>query len=191
MSDFIRRVVVGMTGSSGAIYGIRTLEALRADGRTEIHLVLSEAAFQTIALETERKIDEVRALSHFTYENSDLSAPISSGSFQTGGMIVAPCSMRSLSEIANSLAGGLLTRAADVHLKERRKLILMVRETPLHVGHLRNMVRAAETGAVILPPIPGFYHRPESVDDIVNHSVGKALDLMSIPHALYRRWQGA
>ncbi len=189
MSGFSRRIVVGISGSSSPIYGIRTLEVLRSLGEAEIHLVLTDAAEKTIVLEAGRKVEDVRRLAHVVYENQDMTASISSGSFITDGMIVAPCSMRSLAEIAHSVTGQLLTRAADVHLKERRRLILMVRETPLHLGHLRNMVQAAEIGAIILPPVPAFYHRPETIDDIVNHSVGKALDLLSIPHQLFRRWQ--
>jgi 4-hydroxy-3-polyprenylbenzoate decarboxylase len=189
MSGFTRRIVVGISGSSSPIYGIRTLETLRRLGETEIHLVLSDTAERTIGLETDWKLEDVRKLAHFVHANHDMAASISSGSFQTDGMIVAPCSMRSLAEIAHSATSQLLTRAADVHLKERRRLVLMVRETPLHLGHLRNMVTAAEIGAVILPPVPAFYHRPKSIDDVVDHSVGKALDLLGIPHQLFRRWQ--
>ena len=189
MAPSRRKIVVGISGSSGPIYGIRTLEALRATGDTEIHLVLTEAARHTISLETEWQYEGVLKLGHLVYEVRDLTAGISSGSFPTDGMIIAPCSMHTLGEIAHSISGNLLTRAADVHLKERRKLILMVRETPLHLGHLRNMVLAAEAGAIILPPIPGFYHGPQTIDDIVNHSVGKALDLLAIPHELFKRWK--
>ena len=184
------RVVVGISGSSSPIYGIRTLEALRSAEDAETHLVLTEAARRTIELETDWKVEAVLEIAHVTYDNRDLAASISSGSFQTDGMIVAPCSMHSLGEIANSISTSLLTRAADVHLKERRRLILMVRETPLHLGHLHNMVRAAEMGAIILPPVPAFYHHPKTIDDLINHTVGKALDLLSIPHNLFRRWQG-
>ena len=191
MAGFTRRIVVGISGSSSPIYGIRTLEALRASDGVQTHLVLTDAARRTIEIETGLSPADVEALAGVVHRNSDLAASISSGSFRTDGMIVAPCSMHSLGEIAHSISSQLLTRAADVHLKERRPLILMVRETPLHVGHLRNMVRAAEMGAVILPPIPAFYHRPRTIDDIVNHSVGKALDLLSIPHGLFRRWEGA
>ena len=189
MPPFTRKIVVGISGSSGPVYGIRLLEALQATGDTEIHLILTEAARQTIALETDWKPDEVSKLGHVTYSNRNLAASISSGGFKTDGMIVSPCSMRSLAEIAHSISSTLLSRAADVHLKERRPLILMVRETPLNLGHLRNMVLAAEMGAIILPPIPAFYHHPQNIDDMINHSVGKALDLLSIPHQLFRRWQ--
>lgn len=190
MTTARRKIVVGISGSSGPIYGIRTLEALRMSAETETHLVISEAALRSIELETDWQVDAVVQLADAVYDHRDIAAGISSGSFPTDGMIVAPCSMRSLSEIAHSSTTSLLTRAADVHLKERRRLVLMVRETPLHLGHLRNMVLAAEIGAIILPPIPGFYHRPASVDDIIDHSVGKALDLLSIPHTLFRRWEG-
>ena len=190
MSGFNRRIVVGISGSSGPIYGIRTLQALRATEDIEIHLILTEAAHQTILLETEWSPEEVRKLGHVNYENTNLAACLSSGSFPTDGMIVAPCSMHTLSEIAHANGSNLLARAADVHLKERRRLILMARETPLHLGHLRNMVLAAEVGAIILPPVPAFYHRPETIGDIVDHSVGKALDLLSIPHNLFARWKG-
>ena len=185
-----KRIVVGISGSSSPIYGIRTLETLHSNPDSEIHLVVTEAAHRTIELETGWKLDAVLKLAHVVHHNRDLAASISSGSFQTDGMIIAPCSMHSLGEIANSTTSALLTRAAEVHLKERRRLVLLVRETPLHLGHLRNMVSATEMGAVILPPVPAFYHRPQTIDDIINHSVGKALDLLSIPHQLYQRWQG-
>lgn len=190
MDGFARRIIVGISGSSSPIYGIRILEALRETADTQIHLVITEAARQTIALETDWTPETVSDLAHVVHGNRDIASSISSGSFPTNGMVVAPCSMHSLGEIAHATGAGLLSRAADVHLKERRPLILMVRETPLHLGHLRNMVLAAESGAVILPPIPAFYHRPRSIDDIINHSVGKALDLLSIPHNLFRRWEG-
>lgn len=184
-----KKIVVGISGSSSPIFGIRILEVLRGDPDIEVHLVLSETAQRTISLETDWNLADVLKLADVVHPNRDMAAGISSGSFRTDGMVVAPCSMRSLSEIAHSVTSQLLTRAADVHLKERRRLILMVRETPLHLGHLRNMVLAAENGAIILPPVPAFYHRPQSIDDLINHSVGKALDLLSIPHQLFRRWE--
>lgn len=190
MSDTPKRIVVGISGSSGPIYGIRTLEALRALGNVEIHVVLTEAAHRTIQLETAWSPEAVLKLGHVVHQNRDLAACISSGSFATDGMIIAPCSMHTLSEIAHSISSSLLTRAADVHLKERRRLILLTRETPLHSGHLRNMMLAAEAGAILLPPVPAFYHHPATIDDIINHSVGKALDLLSIPHHLFARWEG-
>jgi len=186
--SFRGRIVIGITGASGSVYGIRLLEVLSTYSSIEIHLVITEAGKSTIGLETDRPVEGLHRLAHFVHEDANLSAPIASGSFQTAGMIIAPCSMRSLGEIAHSLPGRLLTRASDVHLKERRPLVLMVRETPLHLGHLRNMVLAAESGAIILPPIPAFYHHPKSLDDVINHSVGKALDMLSIPHELFRRW---
>ncbi len=190
MPGFVRRIVVGITGSSSSIYGIRTLESLRAEGGTEIHLVVTATARSVINLETGRKPEDVLSLAHLVYEESDLAACISSGSFHTDGMIVAPCSMRSLAEVAHGISSTLLTRSADVHLKERRPLVLMVRETPLSLIHLRNMVTVTEAGAVVLPPIPAFYHRPQTIDELINHSVGKALDVLSIPHQLFRAWEG-
>lgn len=181
------RLVVGLSGSSSPIYGIRLLEVLKALG-IETHLVISDGAKRTIPLEARLTVPEVAALATVTYPTHDMAAAISSGSFQTDGMIVAPCSMRSLAAIANSYDTDLLIRAADVTLKERRKLVLVPRETPLHLGHLRNMVRATEIGAVILPPMPAFYHQPKSVDDIVNQTVGKVLDQFRIEHHLFRRW---
>jgi 4-hydroxy-3-polyprenylbenzoate decarboxylase len=184
-----RRIVVGITGSSGPIYGIRTLQILREHADIEVHLVMTEAACRIISLETDWALEKVLQLAGVVHENLDLAASVSSGSFPTDGMIVAPCSMHTLGEIAHSMSGNLLTRAADVHLKERRRLVLMVRETPLHLGHLRNMVAAAEAGAIILPPIPAFYQHPQTIEDIIDHSVGKALDLLSIHHRLFRRWK--
>ncbi len=182
-------VVVGLSGASAPIYGIETLKALRAVG-VPSHLVLSRAAERTIALETTYTLDDVLHLADVVHDASDMAAAVSSGSFRTRGMIVAPCSMKTLSAIANSHSDNLVARAADVTLKERRLLVLMVRETPLHRGHLELMLKAADMGAVILPPVPAFYHRPQTVDDIVRHSVGKALDLFAIEHDLFRRWQG-
>lgn len=181
------RIVVGITGSSGPIYGIRTLQVLR-EAKVETHLVITEGARRTIAAETGWRVEEVEALATAVYDNADLAAPISSGSFPTDGMVVVPCSMKTLAAIAYSMSQDLVARAADVTLKEGRRLILVPRETPLHLGHLRNMVRAAEIGAVILPPIPAFYHGPRTVEEIIDQTVGKILDQLNIPHALYRRW---
>lgn len=189
MSSTKRRIVVGISGSSSPIYGIRLLEALRGMDGLEIHLVLSDTAVRTIALETDRRVDDVLRLAHVIHDNHDMAASISSGSFRTDGMAIVPCSMRTLSEIAHSATGQLISRAADVHLKERRRLILMTRETPLHLGHLRNMVLATEIGAIIVPPVPAFYHRPKTIDDIIDHSVGKVLDLLNFPHNLFQRWE--
>ena len=182
------RIVVGLSGASSPIYGIRTLEALKEAG-VETHLVVSDGARRTITLETRWTVEKVQSLATVVYDNRDLAASISSGSFLTDGMIVAPCSMRTLSAIAHSQGQDLLVRAADVTLKERRKLVLVTRETPLHLGHLRNMVQATEIGATILPPMPAFYHAPATVDDIVNQTVGKILDQFRVEHALFRRWR--
>jgi 4-hydroxy-3-polyprenylbenzoate decarboxylase len=183
------RIVVGISGASGAIYGIRTLEALRRLG-VETHLVLSETAAETIAYETDYTEAEVRALASRVYPVDDVAAAISSGSFPTQGMVVAPCSIKTLSGIANSYNDNLLTRAADVTLKERRKLVLVVRETPLHLGHLRLMAAVTEMGAVVLPPVPAFYHKPKTVDEIVNQTVGKVLDQFGLDAGLFQRWTG-
>ena len=184
------RLIVAITGSSGAIYGVRLLEALREAPNVEVHLILSKGGKLTAALETGRKARDIEKLAHHVHSDQDLAASVASGSFRTAGMIVAPCSMKTLSGIANSYADNLVVRAADVVLKERRRLVLMPRETPLHAGHCRLMLRASEIGAIVAPPIPAFYGRPESVDDIVNHSVGRVLDLFDIESSLVRRWQG-
>ncbi len=187
----MRKLIVGVSGASGSVYAFAALQALRASGDIEIHLVLSQQARQTIALETDRTAADFEALADVVHRDSDLAATISSGSFITEGMLVIPCSMKTASAVAHSFNANLLVRAADVCLKERRKLVLVVRETPLHVGHLRTLVALAEIGAIILPPIPGMYARPRSVEDIVNHTVGKALDQFGIPNALFARWGGA
>lgn len=185
----VQRLIVGISGASGAIYGVRLLEALR-DTEVETHLVMSKMAHVTLTAETDYTVGDVQKLANHVHQPGNLAAAISSGSFRTMGMVVAPCSMRSLAEIATSLTTGLLTRAADVVLKERRKLVLMVRETPLNTVHLRNMVTVSEMGGIIAPPVPAFYTRPESIDDIINHGVGRVLDLFEIEHPLVRRWQG-
>jgi 4-hydroxy-3-polyprenylbenzoate decarboxylase len=181
------RLIVGISGASGVIYGVRLLQALRKIP-VESHLVMTRTAEVTLAHETRMKVAEVRRLADATYRVDDLAAAISSGSFRTIGMIVAPCSMRSLGEIANGISSNLLTRAADVVLKERRKLVLMARETPLHAIHLRNMLRLAEAGAIIAPPVPAFYNKPESLDDIIDHAVGRVLDLFGIDTGKVKRW---
>jgi len=181
------RLIIGISGASGVIYGVRLLEVLRPTA-IETHLVVTRSAEMTLAYETDRKLADLQALADHVHAVQDLGAAISSGSFKTIGMIVAPCSIRSLSEIAWGTTTSLLTRAADVVLKERRRLVLMVRETPLHLGHLRAMTAAAENGAIILPPVPGFYALPASVADIVDQSVGRALDLFDIETDLVRRW---
>jgi flavin prenyltransferase len=184
-----KRMVVGMTGASGAAYGIRLLEVLR-ETAIQTHLVMTETARRVIALETGRTPEEVDALADVSYANDDLTAPFASGSFATMGMVVVPCSIKSLSAIAHCFNETLLVRAADVALKERRPLVLVVRETPLHLGHLRLMTAVTEYGAVVLPPVPGFYSGPVSVQDIVDHTVGKVLDQFGVEHDLYRRWEG-
>lgn len=181
------RLIVGISGASGAVYGIRLLQALR-DLPVETHLVLSKAAELTIAHETDWKIADVAALADICHPAHDLGAAISSGSFRTLGMIVAPCSVRSMSEIATGATTTLLTRAADVVLKERRRLVLLVRETPFHSGHLRSMLALSEMGAVIAPPLPAFYGRPQTVEELVDHSVGRALDLFGLDSGRVRRW---
>jgi 4-hydroxy-3-polyprenylbenzoate decarboxylase len=185
-----KRMIVGITGASGAVYGIRLLEALR-DAAIETHLVMSDTAKRVVMLETGRAPEEVEGLASFSYSNGDLEAPIASGSFQTLGMVVVPCSIKSLSAIAQCFSETLLVRAADVALKERHRLVLVVRETPLHLGHLRLMTTVTEYGAVVLPPAPGFYHVPQRLEDIVDHTVGKILDQFEVEHALYRRWEGS
>jgi flavin prenyltransferase len=185
----MRRLIVGISGASGVIYGIRTLEALRDVPDIETHLVLSPAAKRTMAEETDWSVADVEALADVVHPHSDIGAAISSGSYVTAGMVVAPCSIKTLSEIAHSHDANLLTRAADVCLKEGRRVVLLVRETPLHLGHIDLLAQAARCGAVLLPPIPAFYSRPQTVDDIVNHSVGKALDQFQISHSLLKRWK--
>jgi flavin prenyltransferase len=182
-----KRLIVGISGASGAIYGIRALETLRGVG-IETHLVLSKTAAMTIAYETDLTLAQVKKLADVVHANEDLGAAVSSGSFRTLGMIVAPCSMRSVSEIAYGNTTTLLTRAADVQLKERRRVVLLAREAPLHVGHLRALTQAAEIGAVIVPPVPAFYSKPKTIDDIVNHTIGRALDLFGIETGLVKRW---
>lgn len=181
------RLIVGMTGASGAIYGVRMLETLRRLG-VETHLVLSRAAEVTLAHETGLKIADVRALASHSYGINDIAAPISSGSFRNMGMVIAPCTVRSMSEIASGVTTSLLTRAADVALKERRTLALMVRETPLHLGHLRSMTALAEMGAVIYPPVPAFYAAPNTLEDMVAHTVGRVLDLFGLDAGDINRW---
>ena len=184
-----RRLIVGISGASGAAYGIRILQVLQGSG-IETHLVMSDSARLTVATECDLGIREVEALATEVHHPKNIGATISSGSFRTLGMVVAPCSMRSLSEIAYGNTSGLLTRAADVVLKERRRLVLMVRETPLHNGHLKAMLQASENGAVIMPPVPAFYARPRSLDEMIDHTVGRCLDLFDIDTQLVRRWAG-
>jgi 4-hydroxy-3-polyprenylbenzoate decarboxylase len=184
------RLIVGISGASGPHYGVRLLEVLRERTAVEVHLVLSRGARETIAYEMRRDPEEVLALAHATYEESELAAPPASGSFLTRGMVVVPCSIKSLSAIANSYNDSLISRAADVCLKERRTLVLVVRETPLHHGHLRLMDLATLSGATILPPVPGFYHRPVTIDDLLDHTVMKILDAFGLHLDLVQRWEG-
>ena len=186
----VRRLIVGLSGSTGPHYGVRLLEVLRAHTDVETHVILSGAARKTIEYEMDRDPAEVAALAHELHDERNIGASIASGTFVTDGMIVAPCSIKSLSAIANSYNDNLIARAADVCLKERRKLVLVVRETPLHAGHLRLMQQATEAGAVILPPAPAFYHLPKTIDDVVDHTVAKILDQFGIHVDIIRRWQG-
>jgi len=183
------RLVVGMSGASGAIYGVRILEVLQRLG-IETHLVMSDSAKRTLVYETDHSIDDVKKLATKVHDLNDVGACISSGSFKHDGMVIAPCSIKTLSALAHSFNTNLLIRAADVTLKERRKLVLMVRETPLHLGHLRLMTQVTEIGAVLVPPLPAFYHRPQTIDDIINQSVNKALDQFGVEVDLFKRWTG-
>jgi 4-hydroxy-3-polyprenylbenzoate decarboxylase len=183
------KIIVGISGASGAIYGIELLKALKNAG-VESHLVITKTAQITIAHETPYSLPQVQALATHFYSVADMSAAIASGSFKTRGMVVAPCAMRSLAEIATANTSNLLTRAADVTLKERRKLVLMVRETPLTNAHLRNMLLVSEMGGIIAPPVPAFYSKPDSLDAMVSHTVGRVLDLFDIDHEMVKRWEG-
>ena len=185
-----RRIVVGISGASGAIYGVRLLQVLRDTPGVESHLVVSSAGWRNAEQEQCPPRAAIEALAHRVYDVTDIGASLASGSFQGSAMVVAPCSMRTLAAIAHGLCDNLLTRAADVTLKERRRLLLLVRESPLHLGHLRNMVAVTEMGAIVCPPLPAFYLRPQSVQDIVDASVARALDLLEVPHTLAERWQG-
>jgi len=184
-----RPIIVAITGASGAIYGIRALELLRDLG-IETHAIITRGGRATLREETDREIADVLALADVVHADSNLGAAISSGSFRTGGMLVAPCSIKTLSAVATSNAGTLTARAVDVCLKERRRVVLMLRETPLHLGHIRLMAQATEAGAIVMPPVPAFYTRPSSIDDIVTHSVARALDLLDVEVSGLRRWSG-
>ncbi|MDX7999540.1 UbiX family flavin prenyltransferase [Xenorhabdus sp. Reich] len=189
----MKKLIVGLTGASGAIYGVRLLQVLQPVAGIETHLVISQSARQTLSLETDYSLREVQSLADVVHDNRDIAASISSGSFKTLGMVILPCSIKTLSGIVHSYTDGLITRAADVVLKEGRKLVLGVRETPLHLGHLRLMTQAAEIGAVIMPPVPAFYHRPGHIQDIIDQTVNRILDQFDIdlPEDLFTRWQGA
>lgn len=182
-------LIVAITGATGVIYGVELLRVLKELGQPT-HLILSEAAGLNLSIETDYSLEDVRSLATEVYSNKDVGAPVASGSFRTRGMIVAPCTVKTLSAIANSFTFNLVVRAADVQLKESRKLVLLVRETPLHKGHLELMTRAADCGAILLPPMPAFYHRPQTIMDLVHQTIGKALDQVGIEHDLFQRWSG-
>jgi flavin prenyltransferase len=184
------RVVVGVCGASGSIYGLRLLEKLRRRTEVEIHLILTRSGEKTLLLETGKRAAELKALAHYSHLIENIASPLASGSFLVDAMVIAPCSIHTMSAIATGITDNLLTRAADVALKERRRLVLMVRETPLHAGHLRNMTALAEMGAIVAPPIPAFYHKPQSIMDLVDHSVDRVLDLIGLPEPGTRRWEG-
>lgn len=190
MSTQKQRIIVGISGASGIVYGVRMLEVLRAAG-VETHLVVSKAAEMTLGYESDLKPKELRELADHFHPQGDIGASISSGSFKTLGMVIAPCSIRTMSEIATGVTGSLMSRAADVVLKERRRLVLAVRETPLHTGHLRTMLALSEMGAIIAPVVPAFYNKPKTLDDVVNHTVGRLLDLFDIDAGIVKRWRGA
>ena len=183
-------LIVGITGASGVIYGIRLLEMLSINKEVETHLIISEAGEQNIRYETDWKVEQVKALADFYHDIDDIGATLASGSFKRDGMVIAPCSMKTLSALANSYTDNLLTRAADVTLKERKRLVLLPRETPLHLGHLRNMEKLAEMGAIVFPPIPAFYHKPQTIQELIDYTVGKVLDIFDIEHSLFLRWSG-
>lgn len=183
-------LIIGITGATGVIYGIRLLEVLSAINDIETHLIISEAGEVNIRCETNHKVEEVKKLASFSYDVKDLGAGLSSGSFKRDGMIVAPCTVKTMSALANSYTENLLVRAGDVTLKERKKLVLMVRETPLHIGHIKIMERLSEMGAIIMPPAPAFYHKPKTIQDIIDHTIGKMLDMFDIKHNLFQRWSG-
>ena len=187
--DPAKRLIIGISGASGAVYGIRLLELLK-DTEIETHLIVSRAASMTIASETDLKVADVEALADVVHSNQDVGAACSSGSFQNLGMVVAPCSIKTMAEIATGVTANLISRAADVALKERRRVVLMLRETPLHLGHIRSMAAVTEAGAIVYPPVPAFYTRPRSLDDMVDHSLGRVLDLFDINLGTVRRWSG-
>ena len=184
------KLIIGITGASGAIYGIRLLEILSAIKGIETHLIISGAGEKNISYETDWKVEDVKALASFSYNIGDIDASLASGSFKRDGMIIAPCTVKTMSALASSYNENLLIRAGDVTLKERRKLVLLVRETPLHLGHLRSMERLTEMGAIIMPPAPAFYHKPKTISDIVDHTIGKILDIFDIEHNIFQRWSG-
>lgn len=183
-------LIVGITGASGVIYGIRLLEVLSTNKEVETHLIISEAGEKNIKYETDWNVERVKALADFYYDIDDTGAKLASGSFKRDGMVIAPCSMKTLSALANSYADNLLTRSADVTLKERKRLVLLARETPLHLGHLRNMEKLTEMGAIVFPPVPAFYYKPRTIEELIDHTIGKVLDIFDIKHNLFPRWSG-
>ncbi|MES2318427.1 MAG: UbiX family flavin prenyltransferase [Pseudomonadota bacterium] len=185
-----RRLVVAITGATGAVYGVRLLQQLSGTPGIETHLVVSDAAVLTLHQETGMQRRELEALAHVVHKNRDIGASIASGSFQSDGMVIAPCSMKTLAAVALGLSDNLIARAADVMLKERRRLVLMVRETPFNLAHLRNMTMVTEMGGIVFPPLPSFYHKPASIEEMVDHTVGRVIDLFGIEHALAPRWSG-
>ncbi|NVD96581.1 UbiX family flavin prenyltransferase [Massilia sp. BJB1822] len=190
MPDRPRRIVIAITGATGAVYGVRLLQILKDMPAVETHLVVSEAAVLTLHEETGLQRREVEALAHVVHKPQNIGAAIASGSFQSDGMVIAPCSMKTLAAVAHGLSDNLIARAADVMLKERRRLILMVRETPFNLAHLRNMTAVTEMGGIIFPPLPSFYHRPQSIADMVDHTVARVIDLLGLEHQLAPRWSG-
>jgi flavin prenyltransferase len=186
----VTRLVIGITGATGSIYGIRLLEILRNYGEVETHLAISRPGKRTIVEETTYSVADVEALATHRYDNTDIGASIASGSFRTGGMIIAPCSIKTAASVAVCHSENLIARAADVTLKEGRPLIMLIRETPLHVGHLKCMLALAEMGAVVLPPVPAFYNRPKELDDIINHTLARVLDRLNLPQGLVEEWRG-
>ncbi len=183
-------LIIGITGASGVIYGIRLLEVLSGISDIETHLIISESGEMNIRYETDRNVEDIKALANFSYDVKDVGAQLSSGSFQRDGMIIAPCTVKTMSALANSYTENLIIRAGDVTIKERKKLLLLLRETPLHIGHIKSMERLCEMGAIIMPPVPAFYHKPKTVQDIIDHTIGKTLDMFGIKHNLFERWRG-
>jgi 4-hydroxy-3-polyprenylbenzoate decarboxylase len=183
-------LIIGITGASGVIYGIRLLEVLSTKNDVETHLTISESGKIVIRNETNYKIEDIKSLANFSYDVNNIGARLSSGSFKRDGMIIAPCTIKTMSALANSYSDNLISRAGDVTLKEGSKLVLLVRETPLHIGHLRSMERLCEMGTIIMPPVPAFYHRPETIEDIIDYTIGKILDIFGIEHNLFQRWSG-
>ena len=190
MADKPRRLIVAITGATGAVYGVRLLQQLAATPGVETHLVVTDAAALTLHQEMGMQRRDVEAMAHVVHKNRDIGASIASGSFQSDGMIVAPCSMKTLASVAHGLSDNLVARAADVVLKERRRLVMMVRETPFNLAHLRNMTAVTEMGGIVFPPLPSFYHKPASIDEMVDHTVGRVIDLFGLEHGLAPRWGG-